>query len=224
MDIITNIIEDGIYKRDGILAQSTIFGWILSGVIHKKENPRKVIVAVTNLERFWELEELPTNSEDYEEDKLCLDLFKETTEVDGDNRIVVNLPIKKDDNELGDSRKQALARLLSLERKLEANPKLKEDYHKFMKEYLQLGHMEKVNIANSGKYYLPHQAVIREGSLTTKLRVVFDASAKTSNGKSLNDVMHIGPRLQNDIFDILTKWRLWKFVIIADVEKNWCSR
>ncbi|XP_065356300.1 uncharacterized protein LOC135950698 [Calliphora vicina] len=132
MDIITNIIEDGIYKRDGILAQSTIFGWILSGVIHKNENPRKVIVAVTNLERFWELEELPTNSEDYEEDKLCLDLFKETTEVDGDNRIVVNLPFKKDDNELGDSRKQALARLLSLERKLEANPKLKEDYHKFI--------------------------------------------------------------------------------------------
>lgn len=79
--------------------------------------------------------------------------------------------------------------------------------------------MKLVDEFNSGKYYLPHQAVVRDCSLTTKLRVVFDASAKTSNGKSLNDIMLTGPRLRHDIFDILTKWRLWKFVVTADVEK-----
>jgi len=48
-----------------------------------------------------------------------------------------------------------------------------------MKEYIDLGHM--VESKREGKYYLPHQAVLRDSSLTTKLRVVFDASAKTIN-------------------------------------------
>lgn len=79
--------------------------------------------------------------------------------------------------------------------------------------------MVKVEERKQGKYYMPHQAVIRETSLTTKVRVVFDASSKTSNGKSLNDIMHTGPKLQKDIFDIITKWRTSRFVISADVEK-----
>ncbi|XP_013110216.2 uncharacterized protein LOC106089019 [Stomoxys calcitrans] len=79
--------------------------------------------------------------------------------------------------------------------------------------------MKKVSRDNGGKYYLPHQAVVRENHLTTKVRVVFDASAKTTNGKSLNDVLEVGPKLQQDIFQILLKWRLWIFVLVADVEK-----
>lgn len=82
-----------------------------------------------------------------------------------------------------------------------------------------MGHMEKIHSKHQGKYYLPHQAVIRENSITTKVRVVFDASCKTSNGKSLNDILHVGPKLQKDIFDIIAKWRSRKYVISADVEK-----
>ncbi|XP_037959149.1 uncharacterized protein LOC119688548 [Teleopsis dalmanni] len=96
-----------------------------------------------------------------------------------------------------------MARLLSMERKFIQNPSLKEEYSKFMKEYLNLGHMKPANSFNN----------------TTKLRVVFDASAKTSNGKSLNDIMMVGPRLQRDIFEIIAKWRKWQFVLAADVEK-----
>jgi len=43
-----------------------------------------------------------------------------------------------------------------------------------MKEYIDLGHM--VESKREGKYYLPHQAVLRESSLTTKLRVTTKAS------------------------------------------------
>lgn len=53
-----------------------------------------------------------------------------------------------------------------------------------MREYLELDFMKKAREKKWGKYYLPHQAVIREGSLTTKLRVVFDASAKTISGNN----------------------------------------
>jgi len=71
------------------------------------------------------------------------------------------------------------------------------------------------------KYYLPHQAIIRPGSLTTKLRVVFDASAKTTNGLSLNDVIIAGPKIQKDIIDILIHWRKWQYVMVADIEKTY---
>ncbi|EFA13021.1 hypothetical protein TcasGA2_TC011487 [Tribolium castaneum] len=55
---------------------------------------------------------------------------------------------------------------------------------KFMQEYLDMGHMVRVPESQEfqGKYYIPHQAVIREESTTTKLRVVFDASCKISSG------------------------------------------
>ncbi|XP_037930880.1 uncharacterized protein LOC119665718 [Teleopsis dalmanni] len=113
----------------------------------------------------------------------------------------------------------AMARFINLERKLQANPSLKREYVEFMKEYLADGHMKKVSSKRQGKYYLPHQAVVRANSITTKVRVVFDASAKTTNKNSLNDVLYVGPRLQRDIFDILLKFRLKKFAIVADIEK-----
>ncbi|XP_075163022.1 uncharacterized protein LOC142235643 [Haematobia irritans] len=81
--------------------------------------------------------------------------------------------------------------------------------------------MTKVNIDNvtGAKYFIPHHCVLRPESSTTKLRVVFDASTKTSSGKSLNDVLHTGPTLQNDLFAILLRFRLPSFVFTTDIEK-----
>ncbi|XP_075167666.1 uncharacterized protein LOC142239781 [Haematobia irritans] len=108
---------------------------------------------------------------------------------------------------------------LSLEKKLEDCPDLREEYVRTMDELISMGHMVKVALEKQANYYMPHSAVVRETSLTSKVRVVFDASSKTSNGKSLNDILLMRPRLQRDIFDIITKWRSWQFVISADVEK-----
>ncbi|XP_036317941.1 uncharacterized protein LOC118732919 [Rhagoletis pomonella] len=113
-DIFGRIIDRGIKKHNRVLAQATKFGWILSGIIkHKK--PGKVTSAVTNLERFWELEE-EQDEEAKVEDEMCLKKFEETTKQDADGRFIVEIPFK-DDMELGDSRKQAIARLLSMEAK-----------------------------------------------------------------------------------------------------------
>lgn len=61
--------------------------------------------------------------------------------------------------------------------------------------------------------------MLKESSQTTKLRVVFDASAKSSNGLSLNDNLLIGPNLQQDLFSILIRFRTYNFVISGDIEK-----
>ncbi|XP_054707113.1 uncharacterized protein LOC129216917 [Uloborus diversus] len=91
-----------------------------------------------------------------------------------------------------------------------------------MKEYLDLKHMELVpdsEINNINSLYLPHHGVVRNTSSTTKLRVVFDASSKTSSGLSLNDLLMVGPRVQPELFPILIQFRLFNAAICADVEK-----
>ena len=92
-----------------------------------------------------------------------------------------------------------------------------------MKEYQELGHMTAVNGEltqdNQIRYYLPHHAVLRPDSTTTKLRVVFDASAITTSGKSLNDILHVGPTVQQDLLSLILHFRLHSIVLTADVEK-----
>jgi hypothetical protein len=67
--------------------------------------------------------------------------------------------------------------------------------------------------------FLPHHYVLKLDSSTTKLRVVFDASCATSSGVSLNDILMVGPVVQQDLFDIIVRFRLKYYAITADVEK-----
>ncbi|GJQ72036.1 hypothetical protein Trydic_g14402 [Trypoxylus dichotomus] len=101
------------------------------------------------------------------------------------------------------------------------NPQLKEMYTNFMEEYETLGHMTKLESVDNTKpcYYLPHHGVFKESSLTTKLRVVFDASAPSSSGFSLNDIQLVGPTIQEDLFSILIRFRQHTYVVSADIAK-----
>ncbi|XP_043478770.1 uncharacterized protein LOC122509075 [Leptopilina heterotoma] len=65
--------------------------------------------------------------------------------------------------------------------------------------------------------YIQHHPIIRESSSTTKVRGVFNASKKTSNLTSLNDHMHIGEKLQGNIFKITLLWRTYRFVYVSDI-------
>ncbi|KMQ82160.1 gag-pol polyprotein precursor, partial [Lasius niger] len=90
-----------------------------------------------------------------------------------------------------------------------------------MAEYERLGHMQKATNFRSDLYpvYLPHHGVLRESSSTTKLRVVFNGSSRTNTGVSLNECLHAGPKLQQDLDAVLLRWRTHAFVFAADIEK-----
>lgn len=99
-----------------------------------------------------------------------------------------------------------------------------------MREYEQLGHMTTIEEDNGSMntdlndnqriiYYMPHHGVQRESSLTTKLRLVFDASSRAQLGVSLNDMLLSGPVIQDDLMSILLRFRKHSYVIIADVAK-----
>jgi len=156
------------------------------------------------------------------EEKRVLEHFQSTFRRNEDGRFVLQLPVKTDLTNLGQSVNLATSRFLSVERKLQQDADLRIEYTKFMKDYLEMGHMQEVRQESNipkRSCYLPHHAVFKSSSLTTKTRIVFDASAKTSSGLSLNDVLMRGPKTQEDIFSILMRFRKYQYVISSDIEK-----
>ncbi|XP_072379310.1 uncharacterized protein [Diabrotica undecimpunctata] len=212
---------------DQPVLQKTSFGWIISGNITENSNVSHCNLSLNGdiqkqLEKFWLLEECCVKPAISEEEASCEQHFIENTKRDVETgRFVVSIPFKTGTDELGDSEEQARRRFLSLERKLKHNSDLRKKYVDFMNEYKALGHMTKVNKLNTNAihYYLPHHGVLREESVTTKLRVVFDASAATSTGLSLNDLQMVGPTIQSSLLSILLRFRIHAFVITADIEK-----
>lgn len=86
-----------------------------------------------------------------------------------------------------------------------------------MDEYIQLGHMFVLKDHKSVKVnYLPHHAVIKESSTSTRFRVVFDASSPTT---SLNDCLLVGPNIQSELFEILIRFRQHPYVLTGDIVK-----
>ena len=78
---------------------------------------------------------------------------------------------------------------------------------------------EEVPVKPSKSFYLPHHAVMKELSTTTKLRVVFGGSVLTTNGNSLNGNLMVGAKEQDDIFGILLRFQLHAVALSADIEK-----
>ena len=155
-----------------------------------------------------------------EEEVECEGHFQETTKV-VTNRFVAKLPFKRN-SKLDESLTQAQRSFDSLERRLDRSPELRKRYSDIIGEFLSLDHMEVIQdeIANpTGEVYLPHHCAFEEDSTTTKLRVVFDGSAKTSNGISLYDSSMVGPVVQNDLFSILIGFRFKLIALSADIAK-----
>jgi hypothetical protein len=93
-----------------------------------------------------------------------------------------------------------------------------------MKEYLQMGHMElvpqeEVDNPVAPTYYIPHHFVLKASSTTTKFRAVFDESAKTPSGFSLNDTMMVGPTIQDNLTEIAMRFRCHPIAFTADKAK-----
>ncbi|XP_044594839.1 uncharacterized protein LOC123272203 [Cotesia glomerata] len=171
--------------------------------------------------RFWEIEELPSTSKILSpEEKACEEHFSSNKTRDASGRYVVRLPFNEKIHLLGNSYSTALKRFSHLESRLHKDPKLLKDYSTFLTEYEQLKHMSisQESDINSG-FYLPHHAVIKADSTTTKTQVVFDGSCKTSTGISLNDTLMVGPKLQDNLFVILIRYRSHIYALTADIEK-----
>ena len=118
---------------------------------------------------------------------------------------------------------QCLNRLKSLHARLKRDPKLLREYHNIIQEQLRAGVIELVpkdEERKSGTHFMPHHGVVRKDRKTTKLRVVFDGSAKgNESGLYLNEHFKNGPNFIPPLYDVLVKFRCRAVEIIADLEK-----
>lgn len=204
--------------------QETALEYVVTGNVNVPSvqtycNFQRDLTLHNELQNFWLLEDCSSKYAQCEDDIQCEAIFKNSISQDSNGRFIV--PLKLAPNMLGDSKTTAIKRFLNLEHKFAKHPVLKEQYVNFMNEYLQLGHMSLVNDTNDAQfaYYLPHHAVFHDDSLTTKIRVVFDGSAVTDTGKSLNDFQFTGPSIQNDLFSILIRFREHNYVVCSDIAK-----
>ncbi|XP_025417938.1 uncharacterized protein LOC112688790 [Sipha flava] len=208
------------------VAFSSVFGWILMGPMSEGELvpfhslPVSLTISLEGLmHRFWEVEEPEVAPETFTDDGRCEQIFRDGHVRLPSGRFAVPLPFRApvSDNTFARSRETAIKRFESLERKLSTDLKLRSLYKDFMAEYLALGHM---SVATTpGQYYIPHHAICKSDGADTKIRVVFDASAKGPTGMSLNRALLPGPKLQRDIVDILIRFRLFRYAFTADICK-----
>ncbi|XP_069355819.1 uncharacterized protein [Maniola hyperantus] len=192
----------------------TQLGWIVSGTVRTNSKNDNICMLSSNLDfdlsRFWELDSISSKHNLTPEERACEEHFMKTTKRKPDGRFIVSLPLKESPEVLGDSYQMAKSRFLSLERKLARDSNMRQLYVEFMKEYLTLDHMTEQKTLNNKACYLPHHGVLKESRTTTKLRVVYDASAATKSGKSLNDILRVGPTVQDDLLSILLHFRQHK--------------
>ena len=226
-------------SKPGPVAVLTRLGWVLSGPViqgTQKEPSCSINLNATHvlridaeqvmsnptdhlhnqLEKLWDLETLGIRDNEHTIESK----FMEEIKFDG-KHYEVKLPFREEHPLLPDNHTGSVKRLNSLISRLNTNPNLLQEYDNIIRDQVKSGVVESANdvlVPVGNVHYLPHREVVREDKNTTKVRVVYDASAK-GPGTSLNDCLHTGPSLNTLIFDILVRFRVYKVAMIADIEK-----
>ena len=223
--------------ESGPVAICTKLGWVLSGpapaVLRDQFSTNLMTVhssdvttqspSISNLDNilhsFWELESLGISDLDHN----VLTEFNKNIEFK-DGRYEVSLPWKESHPMLPSNYQLSLNRLHGLLHRLRHQPTVLQQYDNVIQDQLKRGMIQPVQdvegLQEAKVHYLPHHAVIiRQDRETTKLRVVYDASAKRQGAPSLNSCLHSGFNFEQCILDILLRFRTYKIAITADVEK-----
>ncbi|XP_041988165.1 uncharacterized protein LOC121739697 [Aricia agestis] len=223
-------------KRNQPAASKTKLGWVIHGSIPKRiirQDENEDILHISTVEtRNDRLEEMVKKHFDIDalgiaakaklsnEEQRAIDLFGRTAKRTEDGRFEVGLLWRKDGVKLPLSYNNALRRLKNLERKLDRNPQDALQYHGQMVNLIRKGYAEKCDGTEAGSentWYLPHFPV-KNPNKPGKLRLVFDAAAKT-NGVSLNDNLLEGPDLLTSLPRILFRFREEVVAVKADIEE-----
>ena len=183
--------------KTGPTAIETVLGWVLSGPVpgitcgetstnlisaHALKLETSVLQCHDcdldqGLKKFWDLETLGIK----EGEMPAYSQFIEGITFQ-DGRYCVQLPWKNPHPPLPDNFKLSQRRLCGLLRRLRQEPSLLQRYDTVIKEQLKEGIVEVVQdpwtSVMEKVHYIPHHGVIRDDKQTTKLRIVYDASAQ----------------------------------------------
>ncbi|GFX11133.1 integrase catalytic domain-containing protein [Trichonephila clavipes] len=172
------------------------------------------------LKKFWGIEGVHIEPKVDTEVSLCEDHFVRTHRRNCEGRYVVSMALNKDPSCLGNSKDIAIRRLNSLWKRLSRDSSYLLLYAEFLKEYEELGHLERVVESSEPPthHYIPRHGVLPPEKLTTKLRIVFNGSSPTTTGISLNDILLKG-EVKEDVFETISRFRRHKFAFTTDIQK-----
>lgn len=226
-------VVDRVVKNGSYFAFSTCWGYVPCGRYDSSDADEEICHAAYleelshSLERFWRIEEYPSDrvkgvTEDEThainaiEENLCFDAKR--------GRFATGLLFRGTPHLMNNYRLAAV-RLHGVLRKLQRDHELADAYVQAIQEYIDMRAVEKVSDPQAtveGRkdvYYLPHRAVFDPSKITSKCRIVFDASANTASGRSLNSFLMPGPALQLEIPNLALRFRSRPVVLIGDISK-----
>ena len=146
--------------------------------------------------------------------------FKEQLTRSAEGWYETGLPWKRNHPPLPNNNAGSLKRLENAVRKLE-NQGILEPCDASIKEQLVEGIVEPAKKQFVGReFYIPHKPVIRESAESTKLGIVYDASGQASQkAPSLNDCLHAGPHLQNQLWSVMVRARFHPVLTTGDMNQ-----
>lgn len=218
------------------VARLTPLGWTCIGDPNKADNsPEETHFIATyfiedqksfeeinsTLKQFWTIENCGTANSPViiaKEDKLVFDQAEKSLKFEN-GHYEVGIPWKPDAPKLQNNYDMALQRLKNTEQRLLKRPDIAKQYQSTLDQYVEMCYIRKIPETEKQppqKWYLPHFPVVHPEKTTTKVRIVFDASAKY-NEISMNDTISQGPKLQNELFDVLLRMRKNPVAIVCDI-------
>ena len=162
------------------------------------------------VKNFWKVED----SGIYVEHDSFVKKFENSSEYKN-NKYTVKLHWEVEYKNIPDNFVPARNRLLSLSKPLKKSLR----YH-HLPSYRICWQSEVIR--HREVHYNPHRKVIKEERATTKLRIVYDASA-IPNGPSIKESLHSGRPLLPKIFDVLLWFRFYKFAILSDIQSSFLN-
>ena len=195
-----------------------LFGWAVHG--EKGESDHNYFTRTTSdeYESLYQLDVLGVEDrKEFDQDEVKKE-FLENASRKQTGRYVVKIPWIEDRIPQQTNEAQSRVRLNSLFRRM--SPSVKERYDAIIK--LDIGIIEEAPTQPTGSrtFYMPNKPVIRDNATNTKVRMVFDASAKPSpEAFSVNECMNPGPQTQPLLWDILIRSRVAPVCVAGDITK-----
>ncbi|XP_052778542.1 uncharacterized protein LOC128215986 [Mya arenaria] len=225
-------LEEIVGEPNSPIARPTPLGWTCIDPV-KNQNYKDTCLYTFNtvqctselhqidetLKRFWETEAIENRPKTNSEEVKSLKIVEDTLEYNEENkRYTVSIPWKDNKKDLVINYEHAMRRFEHTERKLNKDINLKTAYAETIESYKEKGYISEVSSTNDQEWYMPHFPVIKSDRETTKMRIVFDASAKYKD-LSLNNVICQCPKQQNELFDILLRFRMKAVAIMCDIQE-----
>ena len=233
-DFYWSIVNGQVIKGvSGPVAISSKIGYILNGPVHS-ERSDEVSVFQTHVMRvqteqipdikevnknFWNIEATGVDKNNFENNRVIENFSSEIKFENG--RYDVKLPFKENFEVIEDNYAISKQRLKNLWKKLRVDENLLSEYDNIINDQLENNIIEPVknDSYEVGKTtYLPHRPVIKDDRSTSKVRVVFDASA-SNQGPSLNQCLYPRPSLTTKLFSVLLRFRSYNYAVVADIKQ-----